>query len=59
MNTKQRLTLASLLLLMGTFAQAALPQEIDGAPMPSLAPLVKRVAPAVVNLRVSQTVDAS
>jgi serine protease Do/serine protease DegQ len=27
--------------------------------MPSLAPLVKRVAPAVVNIRVSQTVDAS
>jgi serine protease Do/serine protease DegQ len=59
MNTKQRLTLASLLLLMGTFAQAALPQKIDGEPMPSLAPLVKRVAPAVVNIRVSQTVDAS
>jgi serine protease Do/serine protease DegQ len=59
MNTKQRLTLAGLLLLMGTFAQAALPQEIDGEPMPSLAPLVKRVAPAVVNIRVSQTVDAS
>jgi serine protease Do/serine protease DegQ len=58
MNTKQRLTLTGLLLLMGTAALAALPQEIDGEPMPSLAPLVKRVAPAVVNIRVSQTVDA-
>jgi serine protease Do/serine protease DegQ len=58
MNTKHRLYLASLLLLLGTAAWAALPQEIDGEPLPSLAPIVKRVAPAVVNIRVSQTVDA-
>jgi len=37
---------------------AALPEAVDGQPMPSLAPLVKRVAPAVVNIRVSQTVDS-
>jgi serine protease DegQ len=35
-----------------------LPDAIDGQPMPSLAPLVKRVAPAVVNIRVSQTVES-
>ena len=58
MNTKHRLYLASLLMLLGAVARAALPQEIDGEPLPSLAPLVQRVAPAVVNIRVSQTVDA-
>ena len=58
MNIKYRLTLASLMLVLGTVAHAALPQEIDGEPLPSLAPLVQRVAPAVVNIRVSQTVDA-
>jgi serine protease Do/serine protease DegQ len=58
MNTKHRLYLAGLLVLLGTVAQGALPQAIDGEPLPSLAPLVQRVAPAVVNIRVSQTVDA-
>ena len=42
-----------------TAANAALPDSVDGEPLPSLAPLVKRVAPAVVNIRVSQTVDSS
>jgi len=37
---------------------AALPDAVDGEPLPSLAPLVKRVAPAVVNIRVSQTVNS-
>ena len=49
---------ASLLIVLATSAGAALPQRVDGQPMPSLAPLVKRVSPAVVNIRVSQTVDA-
>ena len=35
---------------------AALPNEINYQPISSLAPLVKQVAPAVVNIRVSQTV---
>ena len=54
------LRLVSATLLLSAFAtgQAALPQEVDGEPLPSLAPLVKRVAPAVVNIRVSQTVDS-
>jgi serine protease Do/serine protease DegQ len=38
-------------------ALAALPLEVDGEPLPSLAPLVELVTPAVVNIRVSQTVD--
>lgn len=46
-----------LLLFTVTQGNAALPDAINGEPLPSLAPLVKRVAPAVVNIRVSQTVD--
>jgi serine protease Do/serine protease DegQ len=50
---------ATWLLSIGIPGHAALPDAVDGQPMPSLAPLVKRVAPAVVNIRVSQTVDSS
>ena len=37
---------------------AALPKNDDGAIITSLAPLVKQVAPAVVNIRVSQTIQS-
>lgn len=47
-----------LLSLTGASAIGALPDSVDGEPLPSLAPLVKRVSPAVVNIRVSQTVNA-
>lgn len=57
MNRSIRIASLSLLLLMGT-AHAQLPAEVDGEPLPSLAPLVKKVAPAVVNIRVSQTIQA-
>ncbi len=43
---------ASLALLPG--AQAALPAQVDGQPIPSLAPMLQRVMPAVVNVN-SQT----
>lgn len=49
---------ASLFIVLAGTAVAAMPASVDGQPMPSLAPLVKRVAPAVVNIRVSQTIDA-
>ena len=58
MTAKYRLIWATLLLAMVAGGQAALPQAVDGEPLPSLAPLVKRVAPAVVNIRVSQTVES-
>jgi len=58
MRKSYHLTLAALVLAFTTLAHAALPDEVDGQPMPSLAPLVKRVAPAVVNIRVSQTLEA-
>ena len=53
-----RVIVATFLLLLTAMGQGALPDAVNGQPLPSLAPLVKRVAPAVVNIRVSQTVDA-
>ena len=57
MNTIYRLLCAGLLIAASATAFAALPSEVEGQPMPSLAPLVERVSPAVVNIRVSQTVN--
>jgi serine protease Do/serine protease DegQ len=49
-----------MLLLVGTpiaFAQQGrLPAEVNGAPLPSLAPIVKRASPAVVNIATRGTV---
>ena len=58
MNRSIRFAWLSLMLLLFGTAHAQLPAEVDGRPLPSLAPLVKRVAPAVVNIRVSQTIQA-
>ena len=58
MRTNIKFLWAGILFLMVTATGAALPEQVEGQPMPSLAPLVKRVAPAVVNIRVSQTIDA-
>jgi Do/DeqQ family serine protease len=57
MSTKIRLIWAAVLLSLVTIGYTALPDQIGGQPMPSLAPLVKKVAPAVVNIRVSQTIS--
>jgi serine protease Do/serine protease DegQ len=48
------------LLALGTPAGAAtlLPAQVEGQPMPSLAPLISRVSPAVVNIGVKGTVQA-
>ncbi len=40
-------------------AEAALPDNVGGRPVTSLAPLVEAASPAVVNIRVSQTVNRS
>ena len=45
-----------MLMFVSATSFAALPDSVDGQPLPSLAPLVRKVAPAVVNIRVSQTV---
>ena len=52
-----RLLIAGVLLTFSVAAGAQMPAAIDGQPVPSLAPLVERVSPAVVNIRVSQTVQ--
>ena len=40
-------------------AAAALPSVVNGQPVPSLAPLVKQVSPAVVNIQVTSTRKSS
>ena len=59
MMTKTRVFWSSLLLAAFSLAtvQAALPVKFGDRPVTSLAPLVERVSPAVVNIRVSQTVS--
>ena len=57
MSTKIRLLGAAALLSLVAVGFAALPDQVAGQPVTSLAPLVKKVAPAVVNIRVSQTIS--
>jgi Do/DeqQ family serine protease len=45
-----RLLFAGLLLTSAMAAHAALPAEVNGRPLPSLAPMLERVTPAVVNI---------
>src|SRR5262245_55747542 len=45
------------LLMISEVASAALPSSVEGAPVPTLAPMVKRVSPAIVNISASGTVD--
>lgn len=58
MTNKHRILCSVLLLTLTAIGNTALPDSVDGQPLPSLAPLVKQVSPAVVNIRVSQTVNA-
>ena len=50
------LTAMLCLLTLATSATAAMPQTVKGEPVASLAPLVESASPAVVNIRVSQTI---
>ncbi|MEM9386514.1 MAG: DegQ family serine endoprotease [Pseudomonadota bacterium] len=45
-------------LLTAGAVSAALPVAVDGQPLPSLAPMIKEVAPAVVNIATEGTVEA-
>ena len=55
MNHKYGLLLAGLWLALVSFsAQAQLPSTVGGQPVVSLAPLVDKAAPAVVNIRIVQ-----
>jgi serine protease Do/serine protease DegQ len=57
MIARYRSLLVVLFLLPASVSWTALPDSVDGEPLPSLAPLVRQVAPAVVNIRVSQTLN--
>ncbi len=57
MKTKIRIFSVGLLLALAGPAVAALPTHIDNQPVTSLAPLVEAASPAVVNIRVRQTVS--
>ncbi|MGH8195533.1 MAG: DegQ family serine endoprotease [Woeseiaceae bacterium] len=59
MKSAHRVFWAGLLLALSAVASAQLPGEVDGQALPSLAPLVDRVSPAVVNIRVSQTIQGN
>ncbi|HUG98021.1 MAG TPA: DegQ family serine endoprotease [Gammaproteobacteria bacterium] len=48
---------AVLALAVATPLDAQLPATVDGAPLPSLAPMVKRTAPAVVNIATRGSVE--
>ena len=46
------------LLLASPATNAALPAEVDGQPLPTLAPMLVRVTPAVVNIATRGRVQA-
>ena len=53
-----RTAFLSLLLLAAPAAQGLLPSAVDGQPLPSLAPMLERATPAVVNIATSKAVRA-
>jgi serine protease Do/serine protease DegQ len=57
MITTPRALISTVLLLLTASGFAALPDKLNGQPFPSLAPLVESTSPAVVNIRVRQTVS--
>ncbi len=57
MITKIRVLWFGLLITLAGSAVAALPSQVGNAPVTSLAPLVEATSPAVVNIRVRQTVS--
>ena len=57
MMSNFRILAASVLLGLSAATWAALPAMVNDEELPSLAPLVEKVSPAVVNIRVSQTVS--
>ena len=56
--TRMRILVVGWLLAATATANAALPAEINGQPVASLAPIVESASPAVVNIAVRQTVSS-
>jgi len=59
MRMKRRIFSSALLTMFALSAHAAIPARIGDQDVPSLAPLVEEASPAVVNIRVRQTVSSS
>jgi serine protease Do/serine protease DegQ len=57
MHSTTQLLLAITLSLSTISAQATLPTELEGTPMPSLAPMLEQSMPAVVNISTSMNVQ--
>lgn len=55
LHSWRRIACAALFVLFPLAASAALPADVDGTPLPSLAPMLEKVTPAVVNIH-SKTV---
>src|SRR5512137_2458094 len=53
MTESLRSLIAALLLTLGASAQAAMPVPVDSRGMPTLAPMLAKVTPAVVNISVT------
>ncbi len=51
------ITIALLASLTGTVASAAIPAYVEGQPIPSLAPMIEKTRPAVVNIATRGSVD--
>ncbi len=49
---------ACLLLGLGAATNAGLPTAVDGQPLPTLAPMIEKTSPAVVNIATSATVES-
>ena len=60
-NFSLRRTIPALLLagLLSAPVAAQLPESVDGAPVPSLAPMLKRVMPAVVNISTQTEIEVA
>jgi serine protease Do/serine protease DegQ len=59
MKSSTRIFSAGLLLVLSATGAAAIPPTVEGEPVASLAPLVERASPAVVNIRVNQTISTN
>jgi Do/DeqQ family serine protease len=56
LNASSRLMVAMWLLVISFTAAGALPQAVGETPVPTLAPMIKRVSPAIVNIATRGTV---
>lgn len=56
---RAKVFLAVLLMLTTLSTYAAWPESVDGAPLPSLAPMLKRAMPAVVNISTKTEIEVA